>query len=168
MSVAATQHVRPSVTGSDEVTLVASFLLAAAGLAHLSVAPAHFSEWWVFGLLFLVAAAAQIGFAVALLVRPSRALVVGAVAVSLGLILTWVVSRTGGLPFGPDAGAAEEIGLLNVITTLDEALLVALICLAHADPARGRLRRLLVGCEASGIALSVVLTLAFAGGVGHG
>lgn len=45
---------------SDGLTLVGAFMLVAAGLAHLSVAPAHFAEWWLFGVLFLLAAALQV------------------------------------------------------------------------------------------------------------
>lgn len=153
-------------TASDALALIASFMLAAAGLAHLSVTPAHFGEWWLFGLLFGLTAAAQLALAVAIVLRPSRAAALASVAISLGLIATWLVSRTSGLPIGPLVGTPEAAGPLDVLTTSEEAILVALLILAAT--AGPNARRLLVAFEAAGVALAAVLTLAFAGGVGHG
>ena len=144
--------------------MTAAFMSAASGLAHLSVAPAHFAEWWAFGVLFLIAAALQLALAVMLLARPTHARFAAVAVVSGGLIFTWIWSRTLGLPLGPEQGQAEPVGFLDLVTTLVEGLLVVLAALAVA----GRTRRLLVACEASGVALGLVLTLAFAGGVGHG
>jgi hypothetical protein len=72
----------PMPAVSDELMLIASFMLATAGLAHLSVAPAHFGEWWWFGALFLLAAGLQMGLALGLLLRPSRANFTAGVVVS--------------------------------------------------------------------------------------
>ncbi len=164
MSAVISPQPRSPVPVSDGLTLIGAFMLLAAGLAHLSAAPAHFAEWWLFGVLFLLAAALQVGLAVALVRRPSRAVLASAVTVSLGLVVTWVWSRTSGLPFGLEAGGTEGLGALDVLTTGEEIMLIALAGLAAA----GRSRRLVLACEASGIGLGVVLTLAFAGGVGHG
>ena len=150
--------------GSDGAALTASFMLAAAGLAHLAVTPAHFGEWWAFGVLFALAAGLQLGLAVLLVMRPSRGLLGAAVVLSVGIIATWVASRTSGLPFGPDAAEAEPVGVFDVLTTLEEAMLVVLAAFWEA----GRWRRLVTACQGAGIGLALVLTLAFAGGVGHG
>lgn len=161
----ALRHIPPASDGS---TLIASFMLAAAGLAHLSVTPAHFGEWWVFGVLFSLTTAGQLALAAWIVLRPSGAAFMAAVAISLGLIATWSVSRTSGLPFGPLAGAPEPFGPLDVLTTLEEAVLVGLLGIAWLGSRRARLRRPLLAFEASGVTLAVVLTLAFAGGMGHG
>ena len=142
--------------------LAAAFMSAASGLAHLSVAPAHFGEWWAFGMLFLIAAGLQLALALMLLARPTYARFAAVAVVSGGLIVKWVQSRTIGLPFGPEPGQAEPVGFLDLVTTLVEGLLVVLAALAVA----GRTR--LVACEASSVAPGLVLTPAFAGGVGHG
>ncbi len=156
----------PMPAVSDELTLIASFMLATAGLAHLSVAPAHFGEWWWFGALFLLAAGLQMGLALGLLLRPSRANFTAGVVVSCALIAVWTLSRSSGLPLGPEPGAEEGIGALDLLTTLDEIALVVLAAVALLGPGWMRSRRLVLACEDSGVALGVVLTLAFAGGHG--
>ena len=164
MGLSARERVQGPMSGSEGMVLTAAFMSAASGLAHLSVAPAHFGEWWGFGVLFLIAAALQLTLALMLLARPTHARFTAVAVVSGGLIATWIGSRTIGLPLGPEPGQAEPVGFLDLVTTLVEGLLVVLAALAVA----GRTRGLLVACEASGVALGLVLTLAFAGGVGHG
>lgn len=162
-------HNQPAqaATASDATALVLSFMLAAAGLAHLSVTPAHFGEWWLSGVLFLLSTLLQLGLAAALLLRPSRAAVATAVVVCVGLIATWALSRTSGLPFGPDSGSPEAIGALDVLTTAIEVAFVA-AGLAAMAPAGARLPRSQTACQSVGVALGILLTVAFAGGVGHG
>lgn len=168
MGLAVTQRAAPLRHVSDELTLTTSFMLAAAGLAHVSVTPAHFEEWWVFGALFLLTAVLQLGLAICLLVRPSPARYGLAAAVNVGLIATWLVSRTSGLPFGPDAGVREALGPLDLLTTLIEATWLAAVGFAAAGATHGRRLRVQSACQASGVALGIALTLAFAGGIGHG
>jgi hypothetical protein len=137
---------------------------AASALVHLSVAPEHFGEWWVFGALFSLAAALQMALAVALVRAPTRAVVGWVVAVNAGLVLTWLLSRTSGLPFGPDVGVPEAARVLDVLTTLDELLLVLLLVAGRRAPGR---RRLIGVSQGFGTVLGVILLLAFVGGVGH-
>jgi hypothetical protein len=149
----------------DGVVLIAAFMAAASALVHLSLAPAHFGEWWVFGALFLLAAALQMGLAVVLLRAPTRAAVGATVAVNAGLVLAWFLSRTTGLPVGPDVGVPEVARLLDVLTSLDEVLLILLLVLGSSVRVRPRL---VVACQGCGTAVGLILLLAFVGGVGHG
>ncbi|MBA3745888.1 MAG: hypothetical protein H0W96_00085 [Solirubrobacterales bacterium] len=88
-------------------------------------------------------------------------------AVSVGILAVWLLSRTLGLPFGPDTGDAEAVGWLDLATGLDEALLVVLLA-THAGWAPWRKRgRVAFYCQAGGIGLALLLTMAFASGAGH-
>ena len=46
--------------------------------------------------------------------------------VSAGVIAVWAVSRTTGLPLGPEAGSPEPVGFADIGATLDELALVIL------------------------------------------
>jgi hypothetical protein len=47
--------------------------------------------------------------------------------VTVGVIAVWVISRTVGLPIGPWAGEAEAFGVSDVIATLTEVALIAVV-----------------------------------------
>lgn len=79
---------------------------AAAAGVHAAVGPAHFREGLVLGLFFAGAALAQVGWSLAMAVRPSRALLIAAMAGNSAVLLLWLVTRTIGLPGllpGPEA-----------------------------------------------------------------
>ena len=152
---------------SDADILAAAFMLAAAALVHLAVAPEHFAEWWPLGVLFAIAAALQSGLAVALVQRPRRALVRWICAVDLAIAGVWLASRTVGLPFSPDAGEAEPAAWLDLLTTFDELVLVLALAIQAgwtASAAGGTVARL---CRIVGTAAALLMTLGVAGGVGH-
>ena len=71
---------------------------AAAAGVHAAVGPAHFREQLLFGLFFATSALAQIVWSVAMVSRPSRALLVAAVIGNTAVIALWLVTRTVGLP----------------------------------------------------------------------
>jgi diguanylate cyclase (GGDEF)-like protein/PAS domain S-box-containing protein len=92
-----------------------------AGTVHAGLCPAHFREATLFGLFFAVVAILQLVWAAAILVRPSRPLLVLGAAGNLLTIGVWGVSRTIGIPFGPSPWRAEAVGLGDVFTSLVEA-----------------------------------------------
>lgn len=129
--------------------------LAASGAIHTAQIAVHLAEWNVAGLFFIGSAAGQWGLAIALtrrvdwrardvrgLVRsfsslPARKLVIGVVATSLTLILTWAASRAFGIPFGPNAGMPEPVDRPDLLATILELLtLAALAPLLSRGPAR--------------------------------
>ncbi len=123
--------VAPSV--STAVLAAASFL---AGGIHGSVASEHFREAFVFGVFFVGAAAAQVAWAILLVHQPTRALLwVGAIG-NTAVIAVWTVTRTVGIPIGPEPWHAEAIGALDVISTLFEIVIVvtAVAVLARRAP----------------------------------
>jgi hypothetical protein len=106
----------------------AAVLSFVAAVIHVWVMPEHFEEWWGYGLFFLVAAAAQALFAVAILRAPSPALLRVGIIGNLAIVALWVITRTIGIPvFGPHAGEIEEIGQIDLASKLVEILLVVLL-----------------------------------------
>jgi hypothetical protein len=109
-----------------------------AGAIHAVVAPPHFEEAWAYGAFFVALAASQLAWGAWIYTRPSAlGLRIGG-AVSLAVIGVWIVSRTTGMPFGPDQWQAESIGPLDLAATAGEAL-IAVLCgafLAGAEAQR--------------------------------
>jgi hypothetical protein len=126
----------------DRVGLVRALL--AAGLVgsaaiHAAVVPEHLAEWTSAGLFFVLLTLAELGVAAVVLVHRSPAVLLGAVLVSAGPVLLWLVSRTVGLPFGPEPGVPEAVGLADVVAcVLEVGTLVAAVLLLRAVGSRGR------------------------------
>jgi hypothetical protein len=100
---------------------VGAALSLLAAIIHLWVMPEHFEEWWGYGTFFLVVAIAQGLYALFLLRRPGRPILLLGVAGNLIVVILWVVTRTSGIPLvGPHAGEVEEVGALDLLCTLAE------------------------------------------------
>ena len=82
------------------VSVDLALLSAGAGIIHLAVLGPHLREFWLFGVFFAAAALAQLGWALLVMMRPSRRVwLAGALGNAL-VIVVWILSRTVGLPFG--------------------------------------------------------------------
>lgn len=80
-------------------------LSALAALIHLWVAPEHFGEWWGYGTFFLLAASAQLLYAVLLLLRPNRTVLLLGIIGNSAMIFLWLLTRVVGIPlFGLRGG----------------------------------------------------------------
>ncbi len=126
-----------------------TFLLAAATI-HASQIPLHLREWDVAGWFFIAAAVVQVALAAALarsvnwrardtkgLIRsfselPQRSVSLTVAATSLGLVAVWAISRTTGVPFGPEAGVPEAVTRPDFLATMFE--LLTLVALAPLVP----------------------------------
>ncbi|MDP8955686.1 MAG: hypothetical protein M3N24_01810 [Actinomycetota bacterium] len=145
-------------------------LSAGAALIHFAVAPEHFREEFRFGLFFVLVATFQLVWGAAILRGESRALhAAGAVgnAVVLGV---WAVSRTTGLPVGPDAWTPEPIASIDGLATAYEAGVVAgsLYSFGALSGLRDRWAPVRVG-RRSAVVVYLLPALAFLfGGHGHG
>lgn len=107
----------------------AALLTAAAAAIHFAVTPEHFDEDWVFGVFFVVSAWSQLLWALLVTRSDDRRLLMAGAVGNAAIALVWAASRTTGLPVGPEPGAAEAVGLVDVLATIWELLAAAAIVL---------------------------------------
>jgi hypothetical protein len=151
---AATDATRVDAAAVGRAVVAAGCFGAAA--IHFAFAPDHFGESRVHGAFFFLAGWAQLGLGLAVLLRPSRAVLRAVVLVNAGLVLVWAMSRLTGLPFGDDAWIAEAVGVPDVVATVLEVVAVAgaYALLTGGLAARTMSRALAVG---AGVVLGAVL-----------
>jgi hypothetical protein len=152
-----------------EYVRFAALMSVAAAVVHASVVPTHLHEYGPFGVLFLIAATLQAGWAWRAWADPGRGVLVGGCALSLVLVAVWVWSRTVGLPIGPERWTPESAGPLDVQATVDEFLVVALVAWSTWPPRRGGWISLAWATEAA-VAMSLLgsfLLPAAGHGIGH-
>ena len=116
-------------------------LSAAAGLIHFSAAPAHFSESSLHGSFFVVAGLLQIVAAGLLLRGGGTPLLRATAAGNIAVAGIWVMSRTIGLPIGPERWTPEAIGFADTTCSLIELLIVAGCLLMLSGRGRSMLER---------------------------
>jgi FtsP/CotA-like multicopper oxidase with cupredoxin domain len=101
-------------------------LTLAAGAIHLSVVQGHLDEFVPFGLLFIVAGLGQMALAVFTVERPTARLFAAGIISTLGLLAVWALSRTLGLPVGPEAWRPEALGFPDCVAASFELVSVVL------------------------------------------
>ena len=105
----------PRVTTRTLTRLALAVASLGAGLIHLAYAPEHLLEFRLLGTGFVAAGVFQLAWGASVATRDSRrALAVGGL-LSLAFVGVWAVSRTVGLPVGPDAFHAEPVGLADLV-----------------------------------------------------
>jgi hypothetical protein len=115
-----------AVPASAAVEARTSLALASlsAGLIHVMAGFHHWSEYWLFGFGMFAMAIAQVAGAATLGYTSSRLALWSALAVNLPIVALWIWSRITGLPFGPEPGEAEAIGVPDAVCTFTELVLV--------------------------------------------
>ena len=135
-----------------------------AGVIHFAHAGEHFDLTWYHGTFFAVVAWLQLSWAAAVIVRPTRNLLLVGMLGNVVVIGTWIVSRTTGLPFGPGKNVAEDIALSDALATGFEVaiVLVALAVVLRPALAQQSLRPALGlgGFGIAGTAVAIVSTIA--------
>jgi hypothetical protein len=101
---------------------VAAAGLVAAAVIHAIVIPEHFREWWLFGVFFSVLMVAQLVLAVLVAYRPNRRMVRSVAVASAWIVVLWLVSRTSGIPLGPEQWQPESIGRLDIAASVAELI----------------------------------------------
>jgi hypothetical protein len=116
--------------------LVLAAAALGAGAIHLAYAPEHLQEYLPLGIGFVAAGVLQIGWALFIALRDSvRWLLAGGV-LSLAFIGVYLLSRTIGLPLGPEAFQPEPFGVGDLICcALELPVGVAGIVLARRSSA---------------------------------
>ena len=110
---------------SRRAARLAALCLLGAEAVHTAVLPAHARTWAAAGVFFAVIAIAEGVLAAALLVVPGQRIAWVGIGVSVLTVLVWLVSRTAGMPFGPEAWIPEAMRLPDAVATLFEAVTAA-------------------------------------------
>lgn len=105
------------------VRVVCAASLGAAAV-HVAVTPEHFRESTLYGGFFLLVAVAQLGTVIVLAHWPTRLLVGAVVASNTGLVLLWLLTRTVGIPLGPQQGTVESWGVPDLLAVACELVLI--------------------------------------------
>jgi hypothetical protein len=139
-----------------------ALLSAGAAVIHFVVIPGHWDEYWGQGLFFIVAAIAQLLWALLIVVAPSRLIYLAGAAGNAAIVAMWVVTRTAGVPAGPGAGEREAVEFADTVATAFEGVLVVgALALAQSLSAR-RIAGATSGLAASTVALVVAALTATA------
>jgi hypothetical protein len=138
---------------------VVALSLLGAAVIHAVQVPSHLEEWRAAGITFVVLAAGQAALGLVLAVRADRRLFLLAQGVSLATIGLWLVSRTGGLPIGPEPGEPEPVGRADLTATvLEVATVLAAILLRRARRATAAHRPGAVAVVAMAAGLAAAVT----------
>jgi hypothetical protein len=113
---------RPSLQATP-LGLLGVLSLGAAAI-HFAVMPEHFAEWWAFGVFFGALGWFQAAWPLWLTTEPPRPAIFAGILVNAATVGLWVVSRTTGLPIGPEPWTPEAVGVADVVATALELVLV--------------------------------------------
>ncbi len=141
-------------------------LSAGAAFIHFAVSGEHYELSWLHGSFFAAIAWLQLAFAVGVVLRPSRRLLIGGIVLSAGIIGVWAMSRIWGVPIGPDAWTPETVGLADGLSSAFEAgiVVLSLAVLVRPELASQRLRPAvaLPGVAIAALGVAVVSSMAVA------
>jgi hypothetical protein len=156
---------------------VLAALSLGAGVIHFSVSGEHYSLSWLHGAFFAAIAWLQVAWAVGVILRPTRRLLVAGIVLNAGIAAIWVMSRIWGVPIGPDAWTPEAATFIDQLSTGFEAgiVVVSLAVLVRPALASQKLRPniaapsfgLAVVAVAVFSSLAVAPAFAAGGGGGH-
>lgn len=132
---AACRDRRAPIGASGQLPLPGVALLSAgAATIHFVVAPEHWTTYSAYGAFFVAAAAAQLGWSIWILTAPSRLIYMAGALGNALIVGMWIVSRTAGVPIGPDAGEREAAALADVVaTTFEAVVVVAAVALSRSE-----------------------------------
>ncbi len=114
--------------------------LVAAAVIHAGVIGEHFHEDLFYGLFFLVVTALQLCLAWMLSTKPTLRILRYVAAMSGSIAVLYLMSRTTGLPIGPEPWRAEPFGVLDIAATCAELATLA-GCAVHLRRATTATRR---------------------------
>lgn len=150
----------PAVYGALAVTS-----LATAGI-HFAVMGEHFREYAAYGVFFSLVAWFQALWALGVVVSPERAVLWSGLVVNAAVVMIWVVSRTAGLPIGPEPGTAEPAAFLDVLSTVLEIAIVVvtgtLLLRGRSEGSPRSTRNGLLAVGGLAVALVLLTTIAVA------
>ena len=163
------QHAAPRPLSDAPAAVALTGLVGVAGFIHLIASIEHVSEEWSLWVFFLLVGIGQLGAAWLVRRDPRDRRLLALVSIgSVAIALLWLFSRTTGVPFGPDAGEVESVGVADTIATLCELgfAAIAATVLWRGDGAVAWLRGE-IGIRLTFALLSLALLLAALGGHEH-
>jgi hypothetical protein len=152
-------------TARRAAVLLLALASVGAGVIHLVFGPEHLEEWAPLGIGFFAAGALQVSWGGALAAGGSRTLLrVGAWG-SLAFVAVYLMSRTTGLPLGPEAFAPEAFGPADLLCcAMEVPVAIGAFLLARRPDALRRplTRRLAVVLAGAAIAMGSATSVAVA------
>lgn len=109
----------------DNVELFLLAGLLGAAVVHATVIGEQLARWPAAGIAVLLLTVAEVDAALLFLLRLRSVQYLATAVMSAVPLLLWLYSRTAGLPFGPDAGIRQPIGLTDAAVALLEATTLA-------------------------------------------
>lgn len=117
----------PATRKLDERLFIACGLAWVTGLIHAQAAIQHVDEYALYALFFVLLATTQCVWGIAIYRAPSRKLLSAGATLSLAIAALWIISRTSGLPIGPQPWTPEPVGAIDSIATGNEMVLALLV-----------------------------------------
>jgi hypothetical protein len=111
-------------TDSRLAARIAAIASLGAAVIHFAVVPTHWREWVPSGIFFASIAVCQLIWAFCVMVRPGAAVLAVGILANLGSVALWVLSRTAGAPFGPQAGEPEVVQAAGIFALMLECYVV--------------------------------------------
>jgi hypothetical protein len=105
----------------------AATALLGAAVVHSTVIGPHYSEWPLAGVFFTMLQIVETLLALAVIGAWSRITALAVVSTSLATVAVWVVSRTIGIPIGPEAFQPEAMGTADIACCALELVAAALV-----------------------------------------
>lgn len=118
----------------------AALLSVAAGAIHARVIVDLWKEGLLIAGFFAVTALFQVLWAWRVTSWPGRPLLIVEAIVSVLIIATWIISRTVGVPVGPEASEAESVGAVDLMASIYEIGIVAAVTRAVPDGSQAAIR----------------------------
>ena len=156
-----------STSRPDRRMLLAATALGAAAI-HLALVPAHAAEWVPLAVAFAGAAWAQGALGVAALLRPSASVRWGLAVVSATCVAAWAVSRTVGLPVGPEAWTPETVSVVDLLCVALELTTLAVLLLPARRLVARRTPSWLGGISVAAVAVVTTAVLVSPSAAEHG
>jgi hypothetical protein len=122
----------------DNVELFLISGLLGVAVIHAAVVGARLAQWPAAGIVLLLLTMAEVDVALLFLLRLRSVHYVATAAVSAGPLLVWLYAHTVGLPFGPDAGSVQPIGLTDTVVALLQAATLVVAVMSLRSPGRRR------------------------------
>jgi hypothetical protein len=122
------QATRPSVDTTVLVRAGTCAALLGSAAVHATVVSEHYAEWPLAGLFFLGLQVVEVVLAITVVMAWGRRVAALVALASLGTLAVWTVSRTVGMPVGPESVQVREaVGVPDLACVVLEVAALALV-----------------------------------------